>query len=108
MSQLPVLLGSVQEELDSSEWAVRKAAADALSCMATATGTALGSYRGGVLASLENSRFDKVIVLLFSQLLDKFDKVIVISRSFVLTRRVVLYYQYVLVVTSNYSICYSD
>lgn len=60
MSQLPVLLGSAQEELDSSEWAVRKAAAEALSCMATATGTALGSYRGGVLAALENSRFDKV------------------------------------------------
>lgn len=63
ISQLPVLLGSAQEELDSSEWAVRKAAAEALSCMATAAGSVLGSYRGGVLAALENSRFDKVNVI---------------------------------------------
>ncbi|KAG0582542.1 hypothetical protein KC19_3G067800 [Ceratodon purpureus] len=59
-SQLPVLLASVQEELDSSEWAVRKAAAETLSSMATAAGTALASYRGCVLAALENGRFDKV------------------------------------------------
>ncbi|XP_024383375.1 microtubule-associated protein TORTIFOLIA1 isoform X1 [Physcomitrium patens] len=60
ISQLPLLLGSVQDELDSSEWMVRKAAADALSSMATAAGGSLGSYRGSVLAALENSRFDKV------------------------------------------------
>lgn len=64
-SQLPVLLASVQEELDSSEWGVRKAAADTLSSMATAAGTALASYRGSVLAALENGRFDKVNVVLF-------------------------------------------
>ena len=63
-SQLPVLLASVQEELDSSEWGVRKAAADTLSSMATAAGTALASYRGSVLAALENGRFDKVNVVL--------------------------------------------
>ena len=62
-SQLPVLLASVQEELDSSEWAVRKAAADTLSSMATSAGTALASYRGGVLAALESGRFDKVNVI---------------------------------------------
>lgn len=64
ISQLPLLLGSVQDELDSSEWMVRKAAADALSSMATAAGGSLGSYRGSVLAALENSRFDKVNVTL--------------------------------------------
>nr|PNR28124.1 hypothetical protein PHYPA_028716 [Physcomitrium patens] len=60
MSQLPSLLGSVQEELDNSEWTVKKAAAETLSNMATAVGGVLGSYRGSVLATLENNRFDKV------------------------------------------------
>jgi hypothetical protein len=61
-SQLPILLASVQEELDNSEWAVRKAAADTLACMATAASGALASHKGGVVAALENSRFDKVSV----------------------------------------------
>ena len=59
-AQLPILLASVQEELDNSEWAVRKAAADTLACMATAAGGALAPHKGGVVAALENSRFDKV------------------------------------------------
>ena len=62
-SQLPILLASVQEELDNSEWAVRKAAADTLACMATAAGSALVSHKGGGVAALENSRFDKVSLL---------------------------------------------
>jgi len=62
-SQLPILLASVQEELDNTEWAVRKAAADTMSCMATAAGDALTSYRGGALLALENVRFDKVNLL---------------------------------------------
>lgn len=59
-SQLPILLASVQEELDNSEWVVRKAAADTLACMATAAGSTLAPHKGGVVAALENSRFDKV------------------------------------------------
>lgn len=59
-SQLPVLLGAVQEELDNNEWAVRKAASEVLSCMATSVGNTLVSYREGVLTALMNSRFDKV------------------------------------------------
>lgn len=66
MSQLPSLLGSVQEELDNSEWTVKKAAAETLSNMATAVGGVLGSYRGSVLATLENNRFDKVNIASFS------------------------------------------
>lgn len=63
-SQLPILLAAVQEELDNTEWAVRKAAADTMSCFATAAGDALASYRGGALVSLENVRFDKVSLFL--------------------------------------------
>lgn len=65
-SQLPVLLGAVQDELGNSEWAVRKAAAEALSCMASAVGNSLVSYRAGVIAALESSRFDKVNTFLSS------------------------------------------
>lgn len=59
-SQLPVLMSTVQDEFESSEWAVRKAAADTLACMATALGPALAPYKASATSALDSCRFDKV------------------------------------------------
>lgn len=59
-SQLPVLISTVQEELENPEWAARKAAADTLACMATALGPALTAFKTPCTTALEMYRFDKV------------------------------------------------
>jgi hypothetical protein len=57
---LATLVSSVEEELEATEWATRKAAADTLACLATALGPALSHSKASSTAALVACRFDKV------------------------------------------------
>ncbi len=60
-SSLKSLISSVEEELEGTEWATRKAAADTLACLATALGPmALSASKASCTAALVTCRFDKV------------------------------------------------
>ncbi|CAK9219623.1 unnamed protein product [Sphagnum troendelagicum] len=60
-SSLKTLISSVEEELEGTEWATRKAAADTLACLATALGPmALSASKASCTAALVTCRFDKV------------------------------------------------
>ncbi|CAM6034543.1 unnamed protein product [Sphagnum compactum] len=57
---LATLVSSVEDELEATEWATRKAAADTLACLATALGPALSHSKASSTAALVACRFDKV------------------------------------------------
>ncbi|KAH7293818.1 hypothetical protein KP509_28G043900 [Ceratopteris richardii] len=57
---LAMVLVCVQECLKSNDWATRKAAAETLACVASTVGLPLGTFKNGVVDSLEACRFDKV------------------------------------------------
>ncbi len=57
---LATLVSSVEDELEATEWATRKAAADTLACLATALGPALSHSKTSSTAALVACRFDKV------------------------------------------------
>ncbi len=57
---LATLVSSVEDELEATEWATRKAAADTLACLATALGPALSHSKASSPAALVACRFDKV------------------------------------------------
>ncbi|CAK9220692.1 unnamed protein product [Sphagnum troendelagicum] len=60
-SSLKTLISSVEEELEGTEWATRKAAADTLASLATALGPmALSASKASCTAALVTCRFDKV------------------------------------------------
>ncbi len=61
-SLLATLISSVEEELEGTEWATRKAAADTLACLATALGPALSTAKASCTAALVTCRFDKVFL----------------------------------------------
>ncbi|CAM6058832.1 unnamed protein product [Sphagnum tenellum] len=57
---LATMITCVFEELENTEWAARKAAADTLTCMANALGPSLNIFRAPCTTALQNCRFDKV------------------------------------------------
>ncbi|KAF6162917.1 hypothetical protein GIB67_021066 [Kingdonia uniflora] len=57
---LPMLLPSIHECLQSSEWGTRKAAADTLSALASHSSNLIVDGTSSTIAVLESSRFDKV------------------------------------------------
>ncbi|CAK9269872.1 unnamed protein product [Sphagnum jensenii] len=60
-SSLKTLISTVEEELEGTEWATRKAAADTLASLATALGPmALSASKASCTAALVTCRFDKV------------------------------------------------
>eukprot|EP01018_Ginkgo_biloba_P010378 Gb_31366 [translate_table: standard] len=57
---LSILMPCINESLESTDWATRKAAAETLSRMATHSSQALTSSKSSTIAVLEACRFDKV------------------------------------------------
>jgi hypothetical protein len=58
---LATMITCVLEELENTEWAARKAAADTLTCMANALGPSLNLFRAPCTTALQNCRFDKLV-----------------------------------------------
>ncbi|KAJ7541735.1 hypothetical protein O6H91_10G073900 [Diphasiastrum complanatum] len=54
------LVPSVQDSLQSSDWATRKAAADTLTLLGLVLGPSLNKFKESTIAMLETYRFDKV------------------------------------------------
>ncbi|KAJ6802952.1 microtubule-associated protein TORTIFOLIA1-like [Iris pallida] len=57
---MPLVLQSVRECLDNSDWATRKAAADTLSVLASHSSHLVTDGAASIIAALEACRFDKV------------------------------------------------
>lgn len=63
---MPAVLNSIHECLDSNDWVTRKAAADALSALASDSSQLVADGSASTIAALEACRFDKVILLILS------------------------------------------
>ncbi|KAH9305369.1 hypothetical protein KI387_009773 [Taxus chinensis] len=57
---LVALVPCMVDTLQSNDWTIRKAAAEAFGCMALSLGPFLSSFKASCVAALESCRFDKV------------------------------------------------
>lgn len=60
---MPIVLQSIRECLESSDWATRKAAADALVVIASYSGHLISDGTSQIIDSLDACRFDKVLFI---------------------------------------------
>lgn len=60
---MPAVLQSIRECLENSDWATRKAAADALIVLASYSGHLIADGSSQIIDSLEACRFDKVLFI---------------------------------------------